>query len=414
MNFMRNIYFFSVVVAWLAASQAEAVCLVTLPASRFLPDLNTGRDQIRLFMKKNINGKAPQWFDVPFQIDPLTENERLVFPADAKWKKELLDDFDRIRFRDRDLGDPKDKTPLPCGKVVYEIRVRRASGWGYGYLTSCADSLRPIASQAPIKYSPDKFQLETSRYLYQYHTLNQMLFKSVFLEEGGKFVPFLSESRLDIFADVKNFFNLHFDDSDIESKLEKNDVRELGAVAVVSFYLKILFFKIKLSLTTDVNFFEDAASIPMYISLPISGKERLNKGSGILYSFRLSDGVVASAVDMPVLQDGYNPSSKKWCDKNNCRFSVSFLRRGKALSFYFKIPVGLAKEGFFPQFVRGPTDLRKIPKILKHMPDENFVGFFFATNGLSAGQHPWDLGIQFGEKPAESISCRPTFIIQKI
>ena len=410
---MRNFLF--IVVGLLTGAQiSSAVCLINISSTRIVKDLKVNRDQLRLFINKPAANGQLQWYDVPFQIDPMTESGRLLFFKNKEWQLQPLQEFDKIRFRRRDMGADKGARGLPCGKQAFEIKSKTDGKWNYAYLTACPEKPRAKVV-SPIQYVKAYDKLESATYLYNYSPSNHMLFKNVFLASAGQFNQFLSDSRLNIYADVKRFFNLHFDQSDIESKIEEHDIRELGAVAAVPFFLKILFFKIRLSLTTDVNFYEDSVQIPMYISLPVGGKDHLNEGSGILYSFKIAKGVVPQSIDMPLVEAKTKGDTKPWCGYSVCSYKLSLKSSQNHMAFYFRIPLDLVKEGFYPQFVSSQKQLKALPsKYSKFMKNDDEVGFFFKTNGLSKGQHPWDFKIQFNERPGESIDCNASYDVKRL
>src|SRR5690606_36012866 len=138
---------------------------------------------------------------------------------------------------------------------------------------------------------------------------------------------------------------MRFDSDDIVSQLEATRLGPVGDLANLSFFLKILFFKIRMSLTTSVGFYEDSGHIPMMVNIPVDARKYLNPGSGILYSWEVPEAAATgkSTISMPSLSPkevgkGHAHISKAglaYCAKKTCLYKYSVDVDGRTLSMDF-------------------------------------------------------------------------------
>jgi len=233
-----------------------------------------------------------------------------------------------------------------------------------------------------------------------------MLFDSIsFKNSNGVPVQVATDADILIRADIKNFFTMQFDSTDIVTQMKAYRIEPFAALASLNFYLKILFFRISLDLETDVQFFKDSAHIPMVITIPRDANQRLNRKSGVLYSFALSENMrEIRPVKMPVL----NPDKLsiqeglEYCDGNICSYEVSFQTSAvanKVLTLMLKLPRRLAEFGMIPRFVVDVGD--SAPAMQWSMPRSqrgmHRVGLYLEVSGLPKSQHPWDVWLQLGD-----------------
>jgi len=401
--------------AFLACSTRVLACPATIFNVELDPQLTGDRDSLRVFVKDA--GSPGVWRSQVVQLDPVSEDGRFLFFKDESWQENPIEKFDRMTIATESFGAPRGKgEQLPCrGAVVYQLEDKQAPG-RYAYLTSCPDkSLAPArrSKADAVAYLRDASVLETKQYRYEFNLRNNMLFKSIHLNmPGGATKLIAADSDLLIKSDVKKFFTLRFDSGDIESYLEKTRPGPIGTLARVSFFLRVLFFKIRMSLTTDVTFYANSGHIPMMVHLPIEAPRHLNPGSGILYSWRLAPDVTfeSSQARMPTLvpadvakgvehiaRTGVVHCRASWC---RYRFVATMNHGGpsRELAMEFELSKDLVSKGFFPQFV---PDVASFNKDMGWGIDEwklktPRLGLYFEVSGLPAGGSPWDFWLRLG------------------
>ena len=199
----------------------------------------------------------------------------------------------------------------------------------------------------------------------------------------------------------------------------------MAALARVSFYLKILFFKIKLSLTTDVAFYDDSAQIPMMIYLPYSAEKNLHPRSGILYSW-----VKAPGAERLMQQDGVPPAldgasnrysvkglaakGTSFCDSVLCRYRMPVRASGRDIMMDFFIPPDFAKLAFFPQRVDDVADEAKsMGWGESYESAKKREGFYFELSGLPEGLSPWNFWIRLTDA-ASAARCPLEVKVEKL
>jgi hypothetical protein len=389
-----------------AAPRALA-CPANLFALELSPRLTGARDGLRLFAK-DIRGNFRA---LPLQIDPLDADGHLKFfdEKSSNYFAKPIDGNDLMAFRMDGFGAPLDKHKerLPCeGPVVHEILDR--SQVRYAYLTSCGPLAPPAPKPQSVTFDTKGNRLESPLYRYLFNPDNYMQFDSIaFRNAQGGFDEIASDSRLLIRADVRNFFSMQFDSDEIESQLEASRVGAIGNMARVSFFLRILFFKIRMSLSTDVAFYDDSGHIPMQVNIPVNAYDHLHPASGIVYSWALAPRaanapaqVSMPRLDVPLTRKGYKELAKgglSFCKSNDCIYSYSVDVGSKRLSMDLRIARDLVERGFYPQFVDDVAahgadmgwDI-DVPK------GQRRIGFYFEVSGLPAGGHPWDFWLRLG------------------
>ena len=372
------------------------------------------RNRIRLFALPS-TGKAGDnsWYEVPFQLDPVDDEGRFIFFQDEKWRTDKIETNDRLVFHASGFGRRKtgNESP-PCkGRISYQLQDKDFPN-KFAYLAICEPFplvTLPSSVKPAVAYLKEKSNLSTGQYTYDFNPKNQMLFTKISVGTdvlGRQLVA--EDSELLIKSDVKKFFTMRFDSSQIESYLEETRPGLIGTLARVSFYLKILFFKIKMSLTTDVTFYDDVGHIPMVVQLPVDARKYLNPKSGILYSWKLGPDVVVQneSLRMPLLDPALNASGVtelakvglKNCSGEFCQFSFSASVGDKSLAMEFEIPVYMVKVGFFPQLVVdvGAQNKEMGWDLSKQAQIGNRMALYFEVSGLPMGGHPWDFWLRLG------------------
>ncbi len=401
-----------------------AAPVLACPAALFdfetAPRMSGVRQGVRLFAKSSAAGLKNGVAAIPIQIDPVDGDGHLMFFDDSSYMGKNLDRIDMFSFRVEDFGDKIDpkKEKLPCqGPHVYEVKDEKGR---YAYLTNCGVLAAPVFHPFKVSFEKDAHLLESPVYRYKFNPENYMQFNSIAFKSGTGWATVAEDSRMLIRADVKNFFDMNFDSRQIESHLEASRLGPVGNLARLSFYLRILFFKIDLKLSTDVGFYQDSGRIPMMVNIPVNAQEYLHPGSGILYSWALSPEAekAPKEINMPPLdvaevRKGHKEYAKtglKNCKGNDCTFIYTVDFRGQRMSMDIVVKKPLVERGFFPAYV---------DDILKYQDqmgwDLNFPkgtkrpGLYFEVSGLPKGGHPWDFWLRLGT-PREALRGCPAMV----
>ena len=385
------------------------------PAFLFSSDLGGGlsgrRQELRLFIKTGAGFR-----EQAIEVNPVDHDGHLVFFRDLAWREEIIRPNDLLLFRTDHWGSRIDlrRERLPCqGPSIIEIQ-EQVSG-NYAYLTICKTFLNASEFSAPVHFEPTRHLLKTQSYIYRFNPENYMQFSAVsFLDRAKRATLVALDSRLYIHADVRNFFTMSFDSRDIESKMESYRIGSVGNLARISFFLKILFFRIKMSLSTDVGFFEDSAHIPMMVNIPADAPTYLNPGSGILYSWVPGPDANAIGLKMPsfdpaLLVGGWKELSKigeRFCSQFLCNFRYALEVAGKRLEMDLRFERRLVERGFFPMYIE---DIEKHIKSMGWQIDfprgQMRSGMYFETSGLPKGGHPWDFWLRLGGSSGAVHAC---------
>ena len=368
------------------------------------------RGDIRAFSASNSAGSL-RWQEVALDVVPLSSDGGMLFFSDENWRQEPLASSDRVVFEESSFGQKRSvRDGLPCAeRGVVEI-LSQSDPSRAVYLVSCPGRVNAGFGK-PVNYDPNQFLLSGLNYAYWFQPKNHMLFKEIRLGPavtgGGERSKIAAkDAQMWIHSDVKNFFTLDLSGSDMESYLEEYRSGSMSMVGRVQFYLKILFFKVKLSLTTDATFFGDSAHIPQMITLPDRAAGRLHPGSGIVYgwkptdmgSFKIVNAQLPDVVPLGAKEgiDHVAAMAKPWCRSELCDFKLEFLAGGQNLAMDFRIPRRLVERGFFPQLIR---DMKGMTKTAGWGDADEMgdVGLFFEVSALEAGTHVYDFWLRLGE-----------------
>ncbi len=381
-----------------------------------IPRLKGMRKGVRLFA---LDAATRKFRAAPVQIDPIDAEGHLKFNVEVHYPDHELDNDDFLTFRVEDFGPKADlkKDKLPCrGKPVLELRD--PSSERYAYLTNCGSFGDAVAFAPLVDFKPEKDYLESPIYKYRFNPDNYMQFEAINFRNAvqGTWETIAERSALMIHADVKNFFSMNFDAKEIESHLESHRIGPVGNLARLSFYLKILFFKIKMSLSTDVGFYENSSHIPMMVNIPVDASKYLNPASGILYTWILSPAaqkapraLTMPTMDTALIKKGWRELAKeglKFCVKDQCTFKYTVEIADKTMSMDLGLERKLVERGFFPIYVE---DARRHQESMGWdfdlAKDEVRTGMYFEVSGLSAGGHPWDFWLRLGGPSSASAVC---------
>ncbi len=374
---------------------------------------NINRSNVQLFTWQP-ESTSP-WARQPLQIDPLDDEGNMTFPEDKDWQNKPIVPFDRLSLFDLNFSKAFDgKSALPCQATdMVELESPR----GFAYLANCPEPGAGSTLIEPVKLDEKQRVVSARFYKYHYSERNHLLFDDIELADPSfkSFAAVAHDSDLLIVGDVKHFFTLYFDSSDIDAFINHKRNGPMGLMGGLKFYLKILYFKIQMSLMPEVNFFDDSVFMPMTLTLPVDAKKYLRRGSGIYYTWKggaetewLWDQSQLEALDPAILDPNYKgPSpmpSEKYCGRQKCRYKLLGRNHGRLFSLHFEISRKAAELGFFPRLMR---DVPAIEKLIKHpvsrYPAAQRMGIYFETARMPEGEHTWDFWIHFPEQ--EQSAC---------
>lgn len=409
---------------WTTAAHS---CPSTLFLNEFKQLQSGPRGGLRLFTWRS---QPPGWRALPMQVDPVDDDGHLLFFQDMSFLREQARPTDFLSFRREEFAGPSASgrlaslPPLPCrGPAVFELTdpgTGRAA-----FLTNCGAAVEPLPEQkGAVVFDPVAHMIASRHYQYRFNPNNYMQFAAINFRTdaaGGAWIPVAMDSRMTIRADVKNFFTMNFDARHIESTMESSRMGLVGNLARLSFFLKVLFFHIRMSLATDVGFYEDAGHIPMMVNIPVDAAAYLRPASGILYSWRLSPLAATGQqrlrvprLDVPLVRRGWRDLAelgRAYCVKDVCRYAFAVTIGGGAqeqqrLEMNFAIRPELVARGFFPMLVANVGGASQdMGWDFEDAEETQRIGLYFEVSGLPAGGHPWDFWLRLGGRHGGAESC---------
>jgi hypothetical protein len=402
------------------------------PSGIFIDELHPRPTAVRSSLRLFVWHKSAAE-EIPIQIDPVDDDGHIIFFEDELWREQALKKTDLVSLRSEAFGRKMDykKDRLPChGAATFQLQDPETGK--FGYLTSCNEFAANPFGVFPILFDEAVPKIQSFKYLYRFNRANFMQFEEIAFAKAGdgplgtEWEKVASNSELLIRADVKNFFNMNFDSDEIESELENKRLGPVGHMARLTFYLRVLIFKIRMSLSTDVGFYEDSGHIPMMVTLPVNAYDYLHPASGILYSWEPSALTSQSlkTINMPRLdpvevKKGYvnlAKNGKKYCKGSVCGYSYTVNLTDRRLSMDFRIPRSIVEKGFFPHYVENVEKFREqMGWKLDKKKAQSRIGIYFEVTGLPEGGHPWDFWLRLGDVAKEAkFLCPHTLKISKV
>ncbi|MGE0172824.1 MAG: hypothetical protein AB7T49_08565 [Oligoflexales bacterium] len=387
---MKLVVAFALMMLWQSPSVAS-VC----PSFIWGFDLPGGFEgrikDLKLFAKE-----GRYWSERSVQVDSIDESGHTQFFEDDSWQSTALSRLDRISIAEEDFGRRLSlNEKRPCSSLVEVEREKR-----YAYLGFCKSDLPKHVSP---KVRPNLAELEvaTDRFRYRFSKENHLLFREFFVSSGQHELLVAHDAFLKIKADVKNFFTLKFDKTDVEANLEKYRASPIALVGQLNFFLKILFFRIQVELKPEVMFFNRSAFVPMVMTMPVEGTAYLNHGSGLQYAWTFAPETILDRdlSKMPLwaryveYRDWRSLAKlgEQYCIGDDCFYRLVAKRGDRWATFDFKIPRTVVARGFFPVLV-APTDPNS-------SLEKGEVGIFFESSGLAKGSYQWEFWLQVDAAP---------------
>jgi hypothetical protein len=384
------------------STQACPGLILAYQLPRGLPPIQ--RDSLQLLAYEE--GSAP-WRPIAMQIDPLDEEGSLIFPKDPKWMQQDLGPYDRLSFRVQDFGRKLDPSaPRPCpGAEWIELRSQDK----FAYLVHCRK--HTYKGDAPVTLDEKERRVSSSQYEYAYTPENHLIFDQIRLQSAeGKLETAAIKGDLLIVSDIKRFFTLVFDSSDIDAKITSKRSGPMGLMGGLQFFLRILAFRIELALEPEVNFFGDSLFMPMMMHLPVDATRYLRRGSGIYYTWETGP-ETSWLLDKSRLEelslDALDPSSSTplgrssdtYCGAVMCRYRLLGRVKNRLVALHFAINRKAADLGFYPRLIRDVAAVEKtIGRKISRYPASGRIGVYFETARLPEGTHTWDFWIHFPEQ----------------
>lgn len=341
---------------------------------------------------------------VPKIDEPLLEKTGGVLPPRARPQREVA-----LEPQDLIVVDSNDFSPCDsgcedavaraardmCGRGVELYRASLGPGSAPGplprrnlYLASCTIAGATIANDAwrhgrdpDVRLSLARRTLSSDSLSYTYSEKNHMLLERFSLKRNdGKETPLLVGSELHLYGKPRFFFPLHFTGDDVRSELLAYLQDPLGTSGRLSFFLDVLFFRVKLDLRSAVTIYRDAVHVPVVMTLPVSGTS-LREGSGMYYGFNAADGEVL---------EGMRTTMRRLCrgpvvgEQPVPTFFVE--KDGSCVAVGVREPPEFGAMGFHPQ-IAFPSDLQAIgfPKV------GTDFGVFYDITKLRKGRYSFDV-----------------------
>ncbi len=364
--------------------------------------LGTSRSQLVAIYNRGTPG-VPDFRMARPVVVPVGQDGKIIWFRSNAWRLGGLEATDRLILEQDMLGSSVNNGFVFNGCLPRRGERLELSG-RVVWLASCDESVmrRIDSGQTRVVYDAAAATVASRFYSYKFKPTNHMLFEQV-TYSGKKTEVVASDSDLYIRSDIKNFFTLNFNSGDIESKLEDYRGESLSQLASLGFYLRVLFFRLTLDLRTDVAFFESSANIPMVMTLPVNASKRLNRKSGVLYSFKVGDSINLNSLrtSMPPLnpglfERGFLDAGLSSCGRV-CEYSLEIPTADKRMILSITVDRELVRKGLFPWFV---ADIKAVQKQMNwSLPSSldlnSRVGLYLEVSGLPKGSHPWDLWISF-------------------
>ena len=381
--------------------------------------------KVRLFTMK-----GDRLVEAPIQILPLSGRSDIrnkkVFAGGKREK--LLSSYDRITMSRSSFSSRiRKETLLPCeSKALQEISTAGKKP-KYAYLALCKELRASFLPEPVISYDSAN-TVKSELFKFKHVPNNIMLFEEIALRgKGGRWYSAGSAGDLWLHLDVKSFFDINLNKSDLSADLQARSKGAFGIVHQLKFFIHILFFKIDLEMSTLFSFFEKSGHVPMKIDVPVNAWTRLNPGSGILLHWNPGDTryldtksrYAIPEVAKNRIMKGYLESGKlvkKHCRYGHCRFDLNSRTKDRFLRIQVSIPEKNARRGLVPQYV---PDAEVFVKEMGWDAAPRFkskrIGIFFDNTGLAKGLHDLTYWFYPVDDPYDISGCPARFGVgQKI
>ncbi len=398
-------------------------CPAYIPAKLVSHMPKGNRQDVRIFAIDDAGG-ARHWRSLPVQIDALDANG--VLSGDAETGPTLAQSpmlaTDRIDLRRENFGrraTPAD--PSPCRGATRAVEIANPETLDrYAYLTTCPNDLgkTEVPGPNPVALDPNIQKITAPRFEYDYQPNNQLMYRNLIAKNSqGQSVLAATDADLNMHLDVKSFFTMDFTNSDVGSYVGNVSNGKVGLVGSMDFFLNLLFFKIKLKMSTTVAFFGDSGHIPAVVDVPVESPNRLHPGSGLLYVWTRKAATVdqtAPAKTMPnadpkaILAGTAKlaPVGLPYCKSDVCVFRLRGHVQDDMFGIDVNVPKPMVEQGFFPQWVDNVATFKKNMEWDDEPTDANDrVAIYFENSGLHKGQYQFEQWIRLGQGSDFASTC---------
>ncbi|MBF0299437.1 MAG: hypothetical protein HQK51_12000 [Oligoflexia bacterium] len=253
--------------------------------------------------------------------------------------------------------------------------------------------------------------VSSSAYEYFFDKKNHLLINKLFYKQdrskdkSNKKYLAISDSDLFIHLDMKNFFNIDITKEDVQSEILSTFINDNIISEKITFFYKLLFFKIRLKMDTKISFYENKAHIPMNIDVPTNGSTYLNPGSGLLYfwkngelKFELSNEketlpkINLKKISNKIDFKGLVAVGLKYCNDSseNCVYKIKAKLEERNINIDIFVPKDIVKNGFYPMWIDNISEFNRIMKWSPFKENENNSAVYFEISGLKKGQFVMD------------------------
>jgi hypothetical protein len=390
-----------------------------------LKSANTLRSQMRLFtiQDSQIDDKTvTRWEEKPVQVEPLNEENLLILDEKNPPTTFPVAANDRIVMRVEDFGAKlSDQKNAPChAENVYEIKNSKNQ---FAYLAACRSN-QPFLGR-PVIHTPKDRMINASLYRYQYLPNNQLMYEKLIATDPATKKEFVgaANSNMILHLDIKKFFTMDFNNDDVNSMITGSYEGSVGTLSNISFFLKLMFFKIDLKMDTSVAFYGDSGLIPTKFEAPM--EDILHPGSGMLYNWQTAQSKIDHErtrktlpyADPKLILSGPEKLAKaglKHCDKD-CTFRLQGSLGSSPFSLDINLDRYMVEKGFFPIFV---SDLKQFAAEMEWDLDEeppaNTIAIYFENSGLPKGFHHMRQWIRMGEASNSDTCPRKVEITRQV
>ncbi len=379
-------------------------CPVDLYAGRETPEL-LGKPVKDIYAYK-YDGKA--WHHIPLQAVDRHTGMLQGGPAN---------NASRFILESADFGTAATAASLGSCKGDNQLRrIELPAEGSFAYIGLCRLKAKPASlTKKKFSYLPSARKFETPGIRYQHKETNEFLFTKSFFKVANKWELIAEDAGFNMHLNPKRFFAINFDDTRVQTKMHEFKSGPNALSANLSFYLKLLFFKINLRTDSNATFFANSVHLPMVFKVPFDVRNRLKFGSGFLFFWK-NTGLQYEGLDsgkgMPVLdykkhkaKDGsLLTEALKFCGKSSCTFTMRAKTKSNTpFLVQMQIPKYLVKTGFFPMFVSKPKSFVKEMGWNWKKDLEGKLAIYHEASTMHKGLHRLDIWISFdGEKITRS------------
>ncbi len=352
---------------------------------------------MRLFSVDN-NGNI---YPILFQIDQKDDYGDYVLGGP---KSLTFNDFDELVFMSEDAGINKDPTHWPFQKPerLYKISLTHLGKKKSVFLGVYAKGKAPKESLSTkkgyVNLDLKNAKVETSKYLYFFNPKNYLMLKDFYTFDSNQSKKkLITASSFYLKLNLKYFFAISVNHSDVNSELEAYKVGPIRAIARVDFSYRLMSMKMNLGMYTEVVFFENSIFLPAILENPINSESILNPGSDFYYGFAL----VENPAQVEIKSNMAAYTGKEKTKKENLYWLST---KGETSQVYleFKPSPSMLQKEIFPKYYSEAKTGNQVLKRAEKARPLGKSGVNIAVTAdmgkLPTGEHNIELAIYIGNK----------------